>query len=520
MVLGGLLCGALPGCSFVLDSSSKQCSVDSDCNDLIEGHPLCQENVCVDAHLGPRDCSAAPLTDKSLQKDFLNACSTSKYEPFDNCARLKVGCDKTVPIVLPPTMDPPTVMSGTLPANVSVPANHCDDGIAPDHVIYMYGAADFAPLLLAAQKSLSKEAQPYRAVFQNASSCDGVKSVFDTTFKPMKDKSLNTTSGGWAFYYNDAGVAVNCLINATATATAAGTGIVPQIGVSDLYAQTCDPASVPGSAAGSLAEYFGPIVQFGFSVPATSGEKSISMEAAHFIFGRGGKKPAGTQMLDAAPWIDASAYAIRNDKAASTVLAGLLAEVPRTKFWGIDRLSTDNLRDTLLAATSSAASSSIGILSIDYNDKNRNNLRALYLQAKNQNVGYLPDSSPSSYDKVNVRDGHYPLWGYVHFFTPLQPDGNPSPAANAIVLKFHLERLDQGLIDDVIAASLVPQCAMKVARSTEMGDFALRDGFSCGCYFDFKANNKASEGCKTCGSNADCTDSKRPACNYGYCEAK
>jgi hypothetical protein len=121
---------------------------------------------------------------------------------------------------------------------------------------------------------------------------------------------------------------------------------------------------------------------------------------------------------------------------------------------------------------------------------------------------------------VNVRDGHYPLWGYVHFFTSLQADGNPSPAANAIVLKFHLERLEQALIDDVIAASLVPQCAMKVTRTTEMGDFELRDGFSCGCYFDFKANGRASADCKTCNGNADCTDSTRPACNYGYCEAK
>src|SRR5262249_2963649 len=160
----------------------------------------------------------------------------------------------------------------------------------------------------------------------------------------------------------------------------------------------------------------------------------------------------------------------------------LLANVPRTKFWGVDRISTDNLRDTLLAATS--IDSSIGILSIDYNDKNRGNLRALYLQDTGQKSGYLPDSSLVTTDKINVRDGHYPLGGYVHFSPPLQGDGNPSPAASAIVLKFRVEKIDQPLVDDIIAASLVPQCAMKVQRTGEMGNFKLRDGLSCGCYFD------------------------------------
>jgi hypothetical protein len=216
-------------------------------------------------------------------------------------------------------------------------------------------------------------------------------------------------------------------------------------------------------------------------------------------------------MKDAAPWTDPTKYAIRSGTSGSTVLTALLADVP-TKFWGIDRLSTENLRDTLLASTSS--NSSIGILSIDFNDKYRGNLKALYLQAKNQNVGYLPDSSPTTYDKANVRDGHYPLWGYVHFFTRLGPGGVPTPQANAMVLLFRVEKIGQQLVDDIIKASLTPQCAMKVSRMGEMGDFAPRTGFQCGCYFDFQTKNKTD--CQSCTSAEDCPGQN--PCNYGYCE--
>ena len=216
---------------------------------------------------------------------------------------------------------------------------------------------------------------------------------------------------------------------------------------------------------------------------------------------------------DAMPWTDPNYYFVRNAGAASTVLTSLLVDVPAAAFWGVDRLSTDNLRDSLLASTS--VNQSIGIVSIDYNDKNRDNLRALYLQASQQKCGYQPDSSPTSIDKLNVRDGHYPLWGYVHFFTRLGAGGVPSPAASAMVLRFAVPKLEQVLIDNIIAASLIPQCAMKVARTAEVGDFAPQSGFQCGCYFDLKTKGRTD--CQACTSSDQCS-ADAPACNYGYCE--
>jgi hypothetical protein len=187
--------------------------------------------------------------------------------------------------------------------------------------------------------------------------------------------------------------------------------------------------------------------------------------------------------------------------------------VPKTKFWGIDRLSTDNLRDSLLASTD--AEGSIGILSIDYADKNRGNLRSLFLQSGGQSSGFLPDSNKNSFDKMNVRDGHYPLWGYQHLFTPVGPGGVPSDAAKAFVTRLSVARLDQTLLDNIIAGSLIPQCAMKVMRAGDVSDFALNKGLQCGCYFDNKTTGRSS--CTPCSTSSDCP-SDHSACNYGFCE--
>ena len=512
------------GCTFVLDSQKTQCEVNADCEHF-KGHPLCQQGVCVESGLQPDDClvlNGAPKT----QNEFLNACSTSKCVPFDNCERLFNStpgmCDKNKPLPAPANQ---TTMKTTVPV-VPVPAPTNDELCTKDApaggVIYLYGSADFGPLLRASQPSLSAGVAgnpPVRAVFQGSTSCNGVTVAFDPTHTntlmkdptctPMAPATTCTPTSGWAFYFDDSGKQVNCRMD-DPTTTAVEMPPQIDIGISNLFSQTCDPALLPGPPPG-VSEYIGPAVTFVLSVPATSPEDSISAEAAHMVFGLGGMAPQGSGMSNASPWTDWKTYFIRNSNSGSTVLTSLLIDVPRTKFWGIDTLSTENLRDSLLQATSNSVTSSIGILSVDFNDTNRGNLKALYLQAKGQGCGYQPDSSPNTIDKVNVRDGHYPLWGYVHFFVP---DSNAA-RAKPMALLFNAQRLEQRLVDDIIKASLTPQCAMKVQRNQEMGDFTVRTGFSCGCYFDFKTKGKTS--CSQCTTSEDCP-SAAPACNYGYCE--
>jgi hypothetical protein len=493
LVLGGSSL-ALGGCSLLLDRSA-QCKTDDDCVKFGD-HPYCQEGVCVPSGLGPDGCNfGTPMS----QSEYLNACTTAAYDKFDNCARLGIcgTSDGGMPMPVVPTNStiPPLVNP------VATPTQNCS--AAGSHLIYMYGTSDFAPMLKAVQPLLSAGSPAYRAVYLNASSCAGVASVFDPTKRVITNPAANATPN-YAFYYDDNGNQQSCLLDTA--------GDTVDIGVSNLFSTTCNSGSTVYQTGSAVSDYTGPVVTFALSVPSASTQQAISAEAAHLVFGLGGHG-AMVGLKDATPWMDPTFYFIRNSSSGSTVLSALLFDVPRAQFWGIDRLSTDNLRDSMLASTE--AEQSIGILSIVDADSNRGNLRTLYLQSVGQSVGYLPDSNKNSFDKSNVRDGHYPLWGYQHFITNVGPGGVPSDAAKAFVTRISVSRLDQTLVDNIIAASLIPQCAMKVVRSAEVGDFTPQTGLQCGCYFDNKTTGHTN--CQRCNTSSDCP-SDHSACNYGFCE--
>jgi hypothetical protein len=484
-------------CTLAIDRNVVQCNSDSDCATFEASratHVVCRQNVCVDSGLGPRGCYSGEPTNNS---QYLNACTSAQNVPFDNCARLGLcGANAAPPDPIPPQS------AGTLTTTIKatpVPTVRCAD--AGPNVIYMAGTSDFGPLLKQVTPLLMTNSPPYRPVFLGSTSCAGVSAAFDPAAALIKDVPATATkAANYAFFFDDAGNQVSCSLDPA--------GNVVDVGVSNLYSTVCNPAYASGAA---VAGYLGPVVTFGFTVPAASGQNSISVEAAHIIFGLGGKATNG----NATPWVDPAYYSIRNSGAGSTALAAELIHVPRTAFWGVDRLSTDNLRDSLIA--SAAPDASIGILSIDYADKTRGNLRVLYLQAEGQLSGFLPDSTPTSLDKINVRDGHYPLWGYVHFYTA-NLNGAPAPAAGAFVTRFSAPKLERQLVDAMIDASVVPQCAMRVARDTEMGPFVPSSHkFQCGCYFESRTTGRTT--CKPCASTADCPNSA-PACNYGFCEAE
>ena len=482
----------------MIDRDMVQCKTDVDCAKFETGdtaYAICSQGVCVNSGLGPRDCfSGTPAT--TIQ--YLNACTAAQNMPFDNCARLGL-CGAAA---LPPDPSPPQ-SAGALTATIKAvapPTVRCAD--AGPNVIYMTGTSDFGPLLKQVTPLLAANTPPYRPVFMAGTSCGGVNAAFDPTLTLIKDvPGTATKAANYAYYFDDAGTQISCTLDPE--------GKIVDIGVSNLYSTVCNGAYVSGA---TVAGYQGPVVTFGFTVPAVSTQSSISVEAAHIIFGLGGQNPSG---VAASPWIDPAYYSIRNSGAGSTALAAELIHVPRTAFWGVDRLSTDAIRDSLNA--SAEPEESIGILSIDYADKSRGNLRVLYLQGEGQLSGFLPDSTATSLDKANVRDGHYPLWGYVHFYTA-NINGAPSAAAGAFVTRFSMPKLDGALVDAMIDASLVPQCAMKVARDTEMGVFLHNpNNYQCGCHFDYRTTGKAS--CAFCTTPNDCPAST-PACNYGFCETE
>ena len=472
-----------------------QCNTDQDCAHVdngTTGRAICSQGMCIDSGLGPKGCFVGtPVT----TFDYLNACTRAVTTVFDNCERLGFCGQDTR---LPDPVSPPAIATSVVaPVQAAPPSVACAD--AGPNVIYMTGDPDFVPLLRKVTPLVATSTPPYRAVFVPSSACAAVDAAFDLASSVIKDVPATATKpASYAFYFDDADRQVFCTLGPE--------GKTVDVGVSNLLSTTCKPDDVAGS---TVAHYLGPVASYAFVVPVTSRETAISVEAAHIVFGLGGQVPAG---LSATPWTDPAYYFILAGH-ASTVLAAELIHVPRMAFWGDYQPSLDYVRDRILVTA--APDRSIAILPIDYADNSRGNLRTLFLQSEGQLAGVLPDSNLVSMDKANVRDGHYPFWGYLHFYTA-NVQGAPSPAASAFVTRFAVPQLDRDLLDAIIDSSLIPVCAMKVARDSDIGPLQRPPSDSpCGCYFENRTMARSS--CSPCMTPEQCP-ATAPSCNYGFCE--
>ncbi len=61
----------------------------------------------------------------------------------------------------------------------------------------------------------------------------------------------------------------------------------------------------------------------------------------------------------------------------------------------------------------------IGLSPGEVADANRATVRTLAYQHKGQHCGYTPDSTSTSFDKKNVRNGLYHIWAPIHFFAKI-----------------------------------------------------------------------------------------------------
>jgi hypothetical protein len=486
-LLAALVGLAAGGCTVLVDRSTEQCKIDDDCAGF-ENHPVCRAGLCVSSGLGPPGCFyGTPRT----QTEFGNACTTAACMQFDNCGRTGI-CQSGAGI--PDTLVSPANL-GSIPPVVNrqpTPAISCADPSRPN-IIYVTGSTNFPPLLQAVAPLLATNNPPYTVVFQPQTSCKGAGAMFEADRNKHLIKDI---PDNWAFFFDAGGNRQYCLL--------APEGNVVDVGESDVYARTCGYEPQAG-----IADYTGPIQAITFVVPAGSSQRSISAEAGHLLFGTGSNRIQ--------PWIDPRLFFVRSSGTGTIQLVSRAIGVPPDAWWGIDRLSSDNLRDSMQGIDPAAAERAIGVLSSDFADKSRSNLRVLAFQAAGQSCGYLPDSTATSYDKMNVRDGHYPIWGPIHLYAATS-NGVPSAAADALVTRFAVPRLEQKLLDAIVASGYVPACAMRVHRDQEMGPLtSFQPQLGCGCYYEGRVNGKTA--CTACNGPGDCPSS-RPACNYGYCEAQ
>ncbi|HEU4411986.1 MAG TPA: hypothetical protein VFS43_42490 [Polyangiaceae bacterium] len=377
----------------------------------------------------------------------------------------------------------------------------CADPVARPRVVYAAGSSALRPFLGVVATLLAQDETPYTLVYQAQGSCTGVG--YMTATDPAEQRIYDIPASGgarsnYAVYYAD-GEAVECTLGPG--------GQVVDVGISDVFASGCDATLPP-----DVEDYTGPIQAMTFVVGARSSQYAISAEAAYLAFGLGGDRGR------LAPWSDPSKFFVRNSSSGTQQMIARAINVPAASWWGADQGGSGGVLDKLLnLLTESGAEPAIGILSADFADGERGNIRILAFQDWGQPCGFLPDSTPESFDKRNVRDGHYPIWGPAHLFARVDANRLPvSAGAAALLRRFSSTRLDQTLLDAEVSGGVVPQCAMQVTRDEEMGPMSSysRD-YQCDCYFEFKATGRSD--CQTCALPADCPASA-PACNYGFCE--
>jgi hypothetical protein len=432
----------------------------------------------------------------------VNHCTTARTYLFDNCERLAL-CDKTAldaAFITSVAHDSP----GSPPvATTPAPTVRCAD--ASPHVIYVTGSREFAPLVRAVQVQLYRGVPGYTAVFAPRTSCVAAAAIYDPS--PAKHVITNSPDD-WAYYFDTSGNQVNCLLH--------DAGDTVDLGESDV-----DPALCGYGPTSNVVDYIGPVLTMSLVVPQTSTQMAISAEAAHLAFAAGGHADRGVK--PPAPWTDPSRYFVGGPDGRQLVSAAL--GVDPAHWWGtaawIDMMPTDPIPNP---------ESAIGLRSATVVDKNRVALRTLAFESRGQSAAYLPDSTPTQFDRLNVRDGHYPLWSATHLMTRLT-DGAPG-VAGALVVQLVEPKPDLSVLNDVINAGFVPLCAMKVSHSLggdpdepavggELQPFEPAVG--CGCVFDSIVTGTTA--CRACVSSADCPRGTMACtfgncpCNYGYCEA-
>jgi hypothetical protein len=497
--------------------SSDQCTGDSDCAPFPETVCDTIQRVCVATDAGglapPTNDSAAadagcaqPLNQgtetcfacpPSTTAELLNACTGSRCYPFDNSARIAGFAPGPLrePVKNPP---PSMIDAGTRadagPADASTESSppsgnaRCSELMPPP--VYMMASSALTLSMRTFAQAIASETT---LVYKYATSCPSLDSIL----------TGDTRITGTALYWSG-NQQLECIADGAQLA---------EIGGCDVAPETC----VPGFTGDpNLVDITGPVQVFMFTVPKASSQTSISAEAAYNVFGFGASSGVD-------PWTDPSLIFVRDTGSGVQLTIGTTIALPPNSWHGTRVATSAMLKPTLIATADPERT--IGPTSADQADEQdgRANLRTLAYQHYGQNCGYLPDSTIGSFDKRNVRDGHYALWAPYHFYTRGRAGRTTDPRIANVVSYFSgakpLPNRNTDLITALKQGGLVPSCAMRVTREKEGSPIVTyKPSPSCGCYYDVTSpGGSTPPECTSCLQDSDCPPT-RSVCSFGYCE--
>jgi hypothetical protein len=366
-------------------------------------------------------------------------------------------------------------------------------------------------------------------VYLGAGSCFGVNAMLDPAHQQLANIGKTATYYDPALDTNGNVQQGTCAVD-DATRTA-------DLGISDVFPTTCVPALVSqGGLPNNLHDFFGPVQVMEMVVPSTSKETSISAEAAYMVWGFGSASGVS-------PWTDETFLLQRSGSSGTQNMISAAVGLDPNVWHGVSNKSSGNVLTAITnvatgkgidggpSSDPNAGQKTMGILASDVADGNRQYLKPLAFQDVNEACGWYPDSTGASFDKANVRDGHYPIWGPSHLVAYADSNGNATNGAvktlvdamngsNAQVLA----TLD--VVQFYAKSHIIPTCAMHVQRAQDGHEYKpFAPPVSCSCYYDLQATGQTS--CKSCQHDADCANAPGGATTcvtafgipaVGYCE--
>lgn len=379
---------------------------------------------------------------------------------------------------------------------VAAPVAHaapCSDLPNP---IYLQVGDTQANLMRRLGRALRDNTKPITLVFITSGSCTNITAMYSGVKVPAGTTMQYVASAAENPAWTPA--------TANLTCEAPSGGVQPDIGNSALFNSACTTALPPAN----LQLTMGPAQAYVLAVPKVSNQTVITYEEAYFVFGFGA---AGM----VTPWINEAQMFIRTVTKSTLLAWAANISVPADKWKGIRHDGSPMVVSSL--QTSTSPQQAIGILGAEVYEGLRDSLSQLAFRAKGQQAAYYPDSTASSRDKKNVRDGHYTVWSptvwmdFVAGGTPTKPDARyvvDLIAGHAVTPATNFD-----MINIIATVGLIPDCAMGVKREFEGGPLSLyQPTQSCVCKYESVV---ATSSCQTC-----TTTCATGVCRNGYCEVQ
>lgn len=374
-----------------------------------------------------------------------------------------------------------------------------DCSMLPNPVYIQTGDTQEPLMKSLGQKLRQSTANPMTLIYKTSGSCTNIDALYKGTKLTTNPQYIPSATEDPT--WDPSKPTPQCTIDPN--------GVPLDLAISALFVSSCDPAPPPAG----IGLFQGPVQPYVYIVPKASSQKAITAEEAYFVFGFGTSGKVE-------PWTDESLLFIRTTTKSTLLTMAAAIGVPGAKWKGVMLDKSSEVLNGV--ATSTNPEKTIGILGAEVYDANRDKVNTLAFQAYKQTHAYYPDSTATSFDKRNVRDGHYTIWSPTVYLAPVDAQGTMTNAKVKYIVDMILSKTvtptpDFDPLQVVISKGLVPDCAMKVTRTFEGGDLSLyTPAEPCGCFYENQVGSP-NPACNTCTADDECNGR---TCRHGYCEAK